>query len=130
VYALDTNTVVFFFKGAGRVAERLLAVRPADVAIPAVVLYELEVGAMRSPAARKRREQLDALVEAVDILPFGAGEARAGARIRAELERAGAPIGPLDTLIAATALHHGATLVTHNAREFGRVKGLKIEDWF
>jgi tRNA(fMet)-specific endonuclease VapC len=130
MYALDTNSVVFFFKGMGRVAERLLAVPPGDVSIPAIVLYELEVGASRSSSPRKRRQQLDALVEAVEILPFGAGEARTAALIRDELERAGTPIGPLETLIAATALHYGATLVTHNPREFQRVKGLKVEDWY
>ena len=130
MYALDTNSLVFFFKGVGRIGERLLETRPVEVAIPAVVLYELEVGAARSSAPRKRREQLDALVDVVRVLPFGAGEARTAARIRAELEHAGTPIGPLDTLIAATALHNDATLVTHNPREFGRVKGLRVEDWY
>jgi len=130
MYALDTNSVVFFFKGMGRVGARLLAMRPGDVAIPSVVLYELEVGAVLSTAPGKRREQLAALVEVVQVLPFGEGEARTAARVRGELEQVGSPIGPLDTLIAATALYHGATLVTHNLREFRRVKGLKIEDWY
>lgn len=130
MYALDTNSVVFFFKGKGSVGEHLLATRPADVALPAVVLYELEVGAWRSSAPHKRRAQLDDLVETVRILAFGAGEARTAARIRAELEKSGSGIGPMDTLIAATALHHGATLVTHNPREFMRVEGLKVVDWF
>jgi len=130
MYVLDTNSVVFFFQGIGRIAERLLETRLAEVALPAIVLYELEVGAARSSSPRKRREQLDALVEVVHILSFGAGEARITARIRSELEKAGTPIGPLDTLVAATALHQGATLVTHNTREFRRVKGLKVEDWY
>jgi tRNA(fMet)-specific endonuclease VapC len=130
VYALDTNSVIFFLKGQGRVAERLLAARPVDVALPAVVLYELEVGTARSVAPARRREQLAVLVDAVRVLPFGAAEAQAAARIRTELERAGKPIGPLDTLIAGTALAHRATLVTHNVREFRRVRGLEVVDWF
>lgn len=130
MFALDTNTVVFFFQGAGRIAERLLALRPSDIALPAIVLYELEVGIARSRAKAKRRAQLDILLEAVGVLPFGPAEARRAAEVRTALERAGKPIGPLDTLIAATALEHGATLVTHNTREFGRVPGLRIEDWF
>jgi len=130
LYALDTNTVVFFFKGIGHVAERLFAAPPGEVAIPSIVLYELEVGAVRAAASAKRREQLALLVDTISILPFGADEARAGARIRGELEHAGTPIGPLDLLIAATALNHRATLVTHNQREFGRVKGLNTEDWY
>jgi tRNA(fMet)-specific endonuclease VapC len=64
------------------------------------------------------------------VLPFGLDAARTAAEIRMELERHGTPIGPLDTLVAATALEYRATLVTHNVREFGRVKGLKVEDWY
>jgi tRNA(fMet)-specific endonuclease VapC len=130
VYALDTNTVIDFFRGAGRVAERLLATPPGDVAIPAVVLYELEVGIARAANAERRREQLRELSARAALLPFRAPEAEASARLRTELERRGEPIGPLDTLIAGTALARGAILVTHNTREFGRVPGLRIEDWF
>ena len=52
------------------------------------------------------------------------------AKLQVDLEGLGCSIGPLDTLIAATALAHGATLVTNNIREFQRVPGLKLEDWF
>ena len=130
MFALDTNSVVYFFKGEGRLGERLLARKPAEIALPAVVLYELEVGAARSKTPGRRRRQLDTLVSSIRILPFGEDEARVGAALRAELETAGTGIGPLDTLIAATALAHRATLVTHNTREFGRVRGLSVEDWY
>jgi tRNA(fMet)-specific endonuclease VapC len=130
VYALDTNSVIHFFQGKGRVADRLLAVPPSDVGLPAIVLYEIEVGIGRSASPERRRRQLADLVAAVRLLPFGPGEARAAARVRLLLERAGAPIGPLDTLIAGTALHHHATLVTHNVDEFARIEGLTVEDWF
>jgi tRNA(fMet)-specific endonuclease VapC len=50
--------------------------------------------------------------------------------VRFDLERIGAKIGPLDTLIAGTALAHGATLVTHNTEEFSRISGLRLEDWY
>jgi tRNA(fMet)-specific endonuclease VapC len=130
VYVLDTNSVVFFFKGEGRVAERLLARKPGEVALPAIVLYELEVGVVRSKSPARRREQLDTLLEATRVIPFGPAEARAGAQIRATLERSGEGIGPLDTLIAATALANRSTLVTHNTREFRRVGGLALQDWY
>jgi len=130
VYVLDTNTVVFFFKGHGRVAEQLLARKPAEVALPTIVLYELEVGVSRSTDPDQRRRQLDTLLEAMRIIPFGPAEARAAARIRGELESSGKGIGPLDNLIAATALASGGTLVTHNTREFRRVRGLSVEDWY
>jgi tRNA(fMet)-specific endonuclease VapC len=130
VFALDTNTLVYFFKGVGRVADRLAKTPPRDISIPSVVLYELEVGVERSPHPRKRREQLGSLLAVVRILPFDAASARAAAAVRVQLERAGAGIGPLDTLIAGTALAHSAVLVTHNEREFSRVPGLRVVDWF
>ncbi|MEE8367938.1 MAG: PIN domain-containing protein, partial [Thermoanaerobaculia bacterium] len=92
--------------------------------------YELEVGIAKSMAPKKRRRQLDVLLDSAVLLPFGAEEARTGGRIRAQLERAGTPIGPLDTLIAATALRHNATLVTRNLDEFRRVEGLAVIDWY
>jgi tRNA(fMet)-specific endonuclease VapC len=64
------------------------------------------------------------------ILPFGAAEARAAAAIRVALSNGGRAIGATDVLIAATALTNGCTLVTRNRREFDRVPGLEVEDWF
>ena len=130
MYVLDTNSVVFFFKGEGRVGERLMARKPTEMALPAIVLYELEVGVLRSKAPARRRQQLDTLLAATGVMPFGPAEARAAAKIRADLERSGEAIGPLDTLIAATALANRGTLVTHNTREFRRVRGLSVEDWY
>lgn len=130
MHVLDTNSVVFFFKGEGRVADRLLERKPSEVALPAVVLYELEVGVLRSKAPARRRTQLDTLLAVMRVLPFGPDEARVAARIRATLEPRGSGIGPLDTLIAATALANRGTLVTHNVREFRRVAGLNVEDWY
>jgi tRNA(fMet)-specific endonuclease VapC len=130
MYALDTNTLSYFFKGVGRVKGRLLATPPAQIALPSVVIFELEFGLGKSSRFEQRLEQLQEFVSLAVILPFGPAEARISARIRNELERAGSPIGPYDLLIAGTALSHGATLVTHNTGEFGRVRGLELEDWY
>jgi tRNA(fMet)-specific endonuclease VapC len=130
MYVLDTNSFIYFFKGMGNVGERLLATPPREIALSAVVLYELEVGLAKSVAPQRRRAQVEELMALLSLLPYGAAEARATARIRADLERTGKPIGPLDTLIAGTALAHGATVVTHNREEFGRVAGLSVEDWY
>lgn len=130
MYVLDTNTLSYYFRGEGRVAERLSSVSPSDVAIPSIVLFEIESGIARSPEATKRRSQLDSALSAVEVLPFGRNEARTAAKVRADLEARGKPIGPYDVLIAGTALAHGATLVTRNVREFRRVPGLTVENWF
>lgn len=130
MYALDTNTLIYFFKGMGNVGHRLLSEPPRKIGIPAIVLYELELGIAKSSSKKKRAKQLREIVSLVSVLPFGKKEARASALIRARLETEGLPIGPYDILIAGTALANNATLITHNTREFARVKNLVLEDWF
>ncbi|MEF8794746.1 type II toxin-antitoxin system VapC family toxin [Thiohalorhabdus sp.] len=130
MFALDTNILIYFFKGEGRVAERLLAQPPTRIAIPTLVVYELEVGIAKSTSPERRVEQLGELVDTVTLLPFHREAASEAAAIRAELEAIGRPIGPLDTLIAGTAAAHDATLVTRNTAEFARIDRLSVEDWY
>lgn len=127
--ALDTNTLSYFMRGEGRVAERLRGVSPQDVGLPAVVVYEINFGLRRAG----RREQLNTfarMVQATTVLDFDVEAADHAARIRAQLEAAGMPIGPHDLLIAATARRYGRVLITHNTREFARVPELALDDWF
>ena len=130
MFVLDTNTLIYFFKGEGNVAATVLTHQPNTIAVPTIVVYELEVGIAKSTAPQKRRQQLQTLLNTIVLLPFDLKEAQAAARIRATLEQQGTPIGHYDTLIAATALAHGATLVTHNTSEFQRVPGLQLQDWY
>lgn len=129
MFALDTNTLIYFFKGVGNVPDRLLATAPSLIGIPTIVAYEMETGIAKAKDSAKRRRQFNALVDATATLPFDQNAARQAAGIRAQLEQAGTPIGPLDTLIAGIALSHGAILVTHNTKEFSRVPELQITDW-
>jgi tRNA(fMet)-specific endonuclease VapC len=130
MYVLDTNSVIHFFKGMGHVPERVVSTPPRSLAIPAIVLYELEVGIEKSSSPARRRSQLEQLLAVLEVLPFGAPEVTVAARIRAALEKADTPIGAFDTLIAGTALRHGTTLVTRNVSEFQRIDGLAVEDWY
>ena len=130
MFILDTNTLIYFFKGVGNIADRLLNHPPSDIGIPTVVLFELQVGIAKSVSPRKRIVQLDSLTSVVNILPFGTKEVRSAAAIRADLEKKGTPIGPYDVLIAGTALSNKGTIVTHNIKEFERVEGLPLEDWY
>jgi tRNA(fMet)-specific endonuclease VapC len=129
MYVLDTNILIYFFKGIGNVPQNLLSKSPKDIAIPAIVLFELEVGIKKSKSPQKRIKQLNDLISIVNVLPFGKAEAKASAQIRVQLEKKGTPIGPYDILIAGTALGNQATLVTHNLEEFKRVKNLNVIDW-
>ena len=130
MWVLDTNTLIDFFKGQGGVAKHLLEHSPRDIAIPGIVLYELEMGIAKSTSPKKRKQQLNNLLAVIRLLPFDRKEAAASAIIRSTLKKNGTPIGPYDVLIAGTALAHRATLVTRNQREFSRVDGLVLEDWF
>ena len=128
---LDSNTISYYFRGDPQVVSRLQALRPADLGVPAIVEYELRYGLMRLPAmaAAPRLAALAQFLLPMQVLPFDCECAGHAARIRAALEAAGAPIGPHDTLIAATALRYQATLVTRNVREFSCVPGLQWLNW-
>lgn len=131
MFILDSNTISYYFRGDPKVVERLQALRPADLGVPAVVEYELRYGLLRLPAeaAVPRLEALTRILRPLRILPFDSECAHYAARTRAGLESLGMPIGPHDLLIAATALCHQATLVTRNVREFSRVPGLQWVNW-
>ena len=132
-YLLDTNALSYAFRGEGEVARRLLAVSPTDIGIPAPVLYEARTGMLRlGPGSRRDAmlSALDTLLREVSVAAFDAAAAEAAAQIRVELESRGEAIGPIDTQIAGIARSVGAVLVTRNTREFGRVSGLLVEDWY
>jgi len=130
MFVLDTNILIYFFKGMGNVAQTMLSTTPQEIAIPAIVIYELELGIQKSTSPDKRQIQLKQLTDLITIIPFGYDEAMVAASIRAKLEKNGTPIGPYDVLIAASALSGNHTLITHNTSEFRRIDGLKIQDWF
>jgi tRNA(fMet)-specific endonuclease VapC len=130
MWVLDTNTLIYFFKGFGRVAENILSRPPSDIAVPSIVLFELRVGIEKSVSPEKRTAQLVEFTSQAQILPFGEAEAICAAATRADLEQRGKPIGPHDILIAATALSNNAALVTHNTKEFCRIENLTVEDWY
>ena len=131
MFALDTNTVSDYFRGDPQVVPKLQALPPSQVGIPSLVAYELRNGLLRLPetAARRRRQALEQFLAAVHRFDFNEPASTLAANIRASLEREGAPIGPHDVLIAATAMAHGATLVTRNVREFCRIEGLILQNW-
>ena len=129
-YLLDTNTFIYYFKGSGNVKARLLVCQPSEIVLSSVVYYELQVGILKSTSPQKRIAQLAILKNQVSWVDFDEKSAEATAQIRVELERMGKPIGSYDVQIAGMAMANDLILVTHNTGEFGRVSGLKLEDWF
>jgi tRNA(fMet)-specific endonuclease VapC len=132
-YFLDTDSLSYFFRGEGQVAQRLRALTPADVGIPAPVLYESRHGMLRLRSGVRQRAMLaalDRMVETMDVVPFDANAAEAAARIRTQLESRGIGIGPIDVQIAGIAVSRSVALVTRNTREFSKVSKLVTENWY
>lgn len=130
MYLLDTNTLIYFFKQQGQVATHLRNVAASQIAIPSVVLFELEYGVLRSTRSDLQRKGIDAALRVYGVLNLDEKAARSAAWIKYTLEAMGTPIGHFDQLIAGTALAHDLTLVTRNTREFLRVPGLRVENWY
>jgi tRNA(fMet)-specific endonuclease VapC len=127
-YLLDTNVVIGLLKDtASKLAQRARRENPADVAISAVVVHELFYGAFKS----RRTSQNVALIDALQfaVLELDKEDARQAGEVRAILASKGMPIGPYDVLIAGQARARNLVLVTHNTEEFGRVPGLRLDDW-
>ena len=128
-FLLDTDTCIYALKQERGVLERLLAHARADVAISVITEAELRTGAAKSSAPGKTARLVENFLRPLTVVEFTSSDAAAYAHVRAKLERAGTPIGPLDTLIAAQAVARELKLVSNNEREFGRVSGLAIENW-
>jgi tRNA(fMet)-specific endonuclease VapC len=132
-YLLDTNACIALINRTSEPVRRRFskAVESGErVWVPSVSLYELWYGVVKSVQTEANTQRLKMfLAGPVQVLEFGEQDARYAGEIRNTLERAGKPIGTYDLLIAGQALSRKLTLVTANAREFGRVKGLDWEDW-
>ncbi len=128
-YLLDTDTCIYALKQNRAVLQRLLSESRADLGISVITEAELRTGAAKSSTPAKTLKRVENFLAPLAIAEFTSADAEAYALVRAKLERAGTPIGPLDTLIAAQAVARRLTLVSNNEREFGRVAGLRVENW-
>jgi tRNA(fMet)-specific endonuclease VapC len=129
-HLLDTNVCIEYLRGRNAlVLSRFAAHPPADLSLCAVTTGELYYGAERSSNPAAESVRVNAFAAQYVCLPFDDSAARVFARVRADLDARGQRIAPLDVMIAAVALAHGLTLVTHNTKDFGRIPGLPLEDW-
>ncbi len=129
-YMLDTNICIFAIKQKPeKVFRKLQEMNPEDVCVSSVTYAELVCGVEKSASVEKNRLALSLLLSNTEILDFDAKAADEYGKVRADLEKRGVPIGPLDMLIAGHARSLGYTLVTNNIKEFSRVRDLAIADW-
>ncbi|MCI6629211.1 MAG: type II toxin-antitoxin system VapC family toxin [Lachnospiraceae bacterium] len=129
-YMLDTNICIYSIKHKPEsVFRRLQEHDPSEICISSVTYAELVHGVEKSQAVEKNRLALVLLLANIEILDFDALAAEAYGKIRADLEKGGTPIGPLDMMIAGHAKSLDYCIVTNNTKEFSRVRGLKLENW-
>ena|SRR5215471_10746181 len=128
-YLLDTNIVSDLVRNPqGKVAQHIRKVGEARVCTSIIVAAELRFGAAKKKSP-KLSSQLEAVLGAIEILPFETPADETYGTIRARLERLGRPIGGNDLLIASQALTLGYTVVSDNEDEFARVEHLQFENW-
>lgn len=129
-YLLDTNICIYIAKRRPpEVASRFERLHPGDVGMSMITYGELLLGVQKSQYPEQASERVERFTELVPVLGLPDESPRYYARIRAELERGGTPIGGNDLWIAAHALASGLILVSNNLRKFARVPALQTENW-
>lgn len=129
-YLVDTDVFSLMVKGQDvSINTRLQTLAKGEAMLSVITAGEFYYGVARAPVSKLRDQRAQRLLDFFGLLPLDAEVAASYGTVRADLRRAGTPIGPNDLWLAAQALAHGLTMVTRNTREFQRVKGLKVEDW-
>jgi len=129
-FMLDTDSCIALIKRKpASILRRLTALAPGEAGLSAVTLAELRYGVAKSSKREANGQALDEFLLPLEVADFDEPAAEIYGAVRAALEKAGTPIGPLDTQIGAHALSLGAALVSHNVREFRRIPGLTVVDW-
>lgn len=128
IYLPDTNAVSAYMRGDNPKLVRKMQDAFGEMCLSVIVLAEREFGVAKGANANARL-RLAELAQTLQVEPFTRDDSTHYAAIRHDLEARGLGIGPMDTLIAAQAQRLGATVITRNVREFGRVLGLKVENW-
>jgi tRNA(fMet)-specific endonuclease VapC len=127
---LDTNTCIALIKrNPARALQQFSKYQIGDIGISTVTLAELRYGVFKSQHQAKNHAALEEFILPLELAAFDEEATLAYGLLRANLEKQGTPIGPLDTMIAAHALSLSVTLITNNVREFNRVPKLKVVDW-
>lgn len=127
-YLLDTNICSAHMRRPAQLAHRFVQYLD-HLAVPTIVLAELYTGAYKHPATGRLLGLIEELLEEVDVLDFDAACAQQFGRLRGDSLRAGSPFSSVDLMIAAVAIEHDLTLVTHNTRDFENIPGVRLEDW-
>lgn len=128
-YMLDTNIVIYVMKNRPEAVRERFGRLQGQLCISSVTLMELIYGAEKSASPERNLRAVEGFAARLEVLPYEDGAAAHTGQIRAELARQGTPIGAYDQMIAGHARALGLILVSNNLREFGKVQGLRLENW-
>ncbi len=129
MYLLDTDTVIYALKGQPDVVRNLALHADDPLGVSVITLMELYYGAFRSAQVAGNLARVRALEKALRVWDLQADAAEVFGALKAQLESDGNRLDDFDLGIAACALVHNLTLVTHNSAHFERVRGLRLDDW-
>ena len=127
-YMLDTNTVSHLVKAHPSVVRRVVAAPMVSLCVSSITEGDLLFGLAKRPDAKRLHLAVREFLLRVDVLPWDSTTAEHYGIARANMEKQGKILAPLDLLIATHALSVDAILVT-NDRAFGQVADLHLEDW-
>lgn len=128
-YMLDTNICIFTIKNKPQHVREVFKTHHGQMCISTVTLMELIYGSEKSSQPARNLAEVEGFAARLEVLKYDQDAAAHTGQLRAELAKAGMPIGPYDHMIAGHARSQGLILVTNNLREFDRVPGLRVEDW-
>lgn len=128
-FMLDTNICIFTIKNKPQAVREMFNRHQDQMCISTVTLMELVYGAERSAWPERNLADVERFTARLDLMKFDQDAAAHSGDIRADLARAGRPIGLYDLMIAGHARSKGLIVVTNNLKEFNRVPGLRVEDW-
>lgn len=128
-YLLDTNIAIYVIRTRPNAVRERFLQHQRQLCLSTVSLMELVYGAEKSSQPERNLRVVEGFAQRLEVLPYDAAAAVHTGQIRAELARAGTPIGPCDQMIAGHARSLGLVVVTNNTREFDRVAGLRVENW-
>jgi tRNA(fMet)-specific endonuclease VapC len=128
-FMLDTNICIFTIKNRPPLVRESFKRHHGQMCISTITLMELIYGAEKSSNPERNLVEVEGFAARLEVLGYDRDAAAHTGQLRAELAKAGTPIGPYDQMIAGHARSQGLILVTNNQREFDRVPGLRIEDW-
>ena len=127
---IDTNICIDIMNNhPPEVIRRFKVMELGQVGISSIAVSELQYGVSKSKRKNENQQRLDEFLLPFEIVPYDEKASRQYGDIRADLEKRGVVIGPLDLLIAAQAVSRDLVLVTNNEKEFERIKSLEVENW-